>query len=167
MKGINIMTAITSIRKNQGNGIVTVMLDVFRAQSWKFEELEENALYRLKFRLGAGSCNLYAKISPNDGQVLFQSIIDTQAPAGRRLAIAELFARINYRLSSGSFDLDFKDGEISYRTSINLEDGLLTQKMARTLVLVNLSSLDAHLETIMKVIYGGMEPEDALGLSEL
>ena len=44
----------------------------------------------------------------------------------QRQIVAELLARINYGLNIGNFELDMTDGEIRYKTSIDVEGGELT-----------------------------------------
>lgn len=87
-------------------------------------------------------------------------------PLEQRLLMAEFLTRVNYGLKIGNFEMDFKDGEIRYKTSIAVEGDRLTSPLVRELVCHNLSIMDNYFPGIMKVIYGGMSPEDALAETE-
>lgn len=50
------------------------------------------------------------------------------------MVVAELLMRLNYDLMTGSFQLDFEDGEICFRTSIDLEGDRLSTALVRQLM---------------------------------
>ena len=56
------------------------------------------------------------------------------SPLDRRVAVTEALSRINLRLRLGSFVLDFSDGELWYRNSIDVENGLLSERRVGVMV---------------------------------
>ena len=79
----------------------------------------------------------------------------------RRVAVAETMTRINFRLRLGTFDLDFDDGEMRYRTGCDVEGGELTQHMVLTIVGNVCASIDRYGPALMRVMFGDATPEDA------
>lgn len=78
------------------------------------------------------------------------------------MAIAEALARINAQSVIGSFDLDFADGELRFRTSIDVEDGLLSEKMVDNMLGFSMTALERYHDPLMRVAFGDVEPELAL-----
>ena len=58
--------------------------------------------------------------------------------------------------------MDFTDGEVRYRTSIDVEDASLPPALIKNLVYTNIGTFDRYLPGIMAVIYGNTSPEDAI-----
>ncbi|MGK7942847.1 MAG: hypothetical protein AB4058_00075, partial [Microcystaceae cyanobacterium] len=52
--------------------------------------------------------------------------------------------------------------EIRYKTSIDVEGDRLTPALVENLVNINVITVDRYFPGMMKVIYGGMSPEEAI-----
>jgi hypothetical protein len=88
-------------------------------------------------------------------------ILPINVEPARRVAVAETMTRINFRLRLGTFDLDFDDGEMRYRTGCDVEGGELTQHMVLTVVGNVCASIDRYGSALMRVMFGDATPEDA------
>ncbi|MBL8474289.1 MAG: YbjN domain-containing protein [Rhodocyclaceae bacterium] len=95
---------------------------------------------------------------PEVRRVTVESRLPAKVPAPRRLAAAEALARLNYEFAAGSFVLNMRDGNISFRSSVDLVDAELTSAMFERLLNLSVSLTDEYFPVIMSVIYGG---EDA------
>ena len=62
----------------------------------------------------------------------------------------------------GNFELDFIDGEIRYKTSIDVGNDILTQELMKQVVYTNVMTMDTYQPAIMSVIYSDVSPEDAI-----
>ena len=87
----------------------------------------------------------------------------TNVPVGRRAAVAEALARINMRLWIGNFELDFADGEVRFRVSMDVEQGLLSEKMVDNMMRCAFSTMERFHDAIMKVALGNVLAADAVG----
>jgi hypothetical protein len=58
--------------------------------------------------------------------------------------------------------MDFDDGEIRYKTSIDVEGDLLTTDLIKQLVYANIMMMDHYLPGIQAVIDGTMSPKQAI-----
>lgn len=101
-----------------------------------------------------------------DNIVRIYSTLPVNVPELRRPAIAELITRINESLGSGNFEMDFADGQVRCKTTLDLMDGTLTQAMLMRIFMINLSITDQNLQTIMGVAFGGVEPATALEMRD-
>jgi hypothetical protein len=62
----------------------------------------------------------------------------------------------------GNFELDFDDGEVRYKTSIDIEGGELTAKMIENLLRANLSTMNRYFTGMMELIYGEGDAEELI-----
>lgn len=67
---------------------------------------------------------------------------------------AEFLTRVNYTLAIGTFEFDYRDGEVRCRNSIEMKDGHLTFEMVRSLVMVPAATMDRFFGGILQVVYG-------------
>ncbi|NEQ30985.1 MAG: YbjN domain-containing protein [Leptolyngbya sp. SIO4C5] len=66
----------------------------------------------------------------------------------------------------GNFELDFSDGEIRYKTSLDVEGDRLSQASIKQLVYTNVFTMDRYLPGIEAVIKYGTNAEAAIALVE-
>ena len=74
----------------------------------------------------------------------------------------KFLTRANYGMMIGNFEMDFTDGEIRYKTSIDVEGDKLSSALIKRLVYANVMMMDEYLPGIVSVTEGDMEPKDAI-----
>jgi len=149
-----------------GRRILDKTIEFFTQEGWRFEQLEGKPIVRMGFKGDNGSWMCFAQAKEDKHQLLFYSIMESNVPENKRPEIAEFVTRANYGLQIGNFEMDFSDGEIRYKTSIDVEGGELTLKMIRTLVYVNILMMDRYLPGIMSVLHAGTSPAAAIAQVE-
>ncbi len=82
------------------------------------------------------------------------------------LQLGEFIAKANYGMMIGNFELDFTDGEIRYKTSIDVEGDRLSFALLKRLVYANVTMMDQYLPGIKLVLERGMSPEEAIAQIE-
>jgi hypothetical protein len=76
-------------------------------------------IYRVGFSGGNGHLSCFTFVPQDLQQLIFYAVAATRAPEAARLRVAEFITRANYGLRIGNFELDFGDGEVRYKTSID------------------------------------------------
>lgn len=146
--------------------IFKVMVKFFDEDNWKYRQLEGKTILQMGFQGENGSWVCFAQAKDDVDRMLFYSRLETNVPANKRAAVAEFLTRANYGLAIGNFELDFNDGEVRYKTSIDVEGGQLTTGMVKTLVYVNVIMMNKYMPGIMSVAYGDADPADAVAKIE-
>ena len=146
--------------------ILDTAISFFREDGWSFTQLEEQPALRLGFQGENGQWSCYAQAREEQAQLLFYSLCPVKAPEDRRMAVAELLTRANYGLFIGNFELDMDDGEIRYKTGIDVKGDRLSLALVRPLVYANVLMMDRYLPGIMSVIYGNVAPAEAVAQVE-
>lgn len=85
-------------------------------------------------------------------RILVYSLFPQSVEHNLRPRLCELICRINYGLILGNFELDWDDGELRYKTSMDVEDIEVSQTVLRNLVYGNFHSFDMYFEAIKQGI---------------
>ncbi|BAY64743.1 hypothetical protein NIES22_48430 [Calothrix brevissima NIES-22] len=151
---------------SEDNNILDTIINFFKADEWAFMEIPGQPALQLPFQGNNGKWNCYARARSEQNQFVFYSICPVNAPQNKLLAIAEFITRANSGMIIGNFELDFNDGEISYKTSIDVEGDRLSFALIKRVVYANVTMMDEYLPGIMSVIYSNVKPVDAIAQIE-
>ena len=136
----------------------------FSEDGWSFEQMPERPILRLPFQGKGGRWNCYAQIrvTRDVEQILFYSVLPLNVPADKLSAIAEFITRANYGMALGNFELDFNDGEVRYKTSVDVTDTDITSNLLRPMIYTNVLMMDKYMSGLMAVVYADMSPAEAV-----
>lgn len=136
----------------------------FDNDDWKYQQMDDRPILTGGFKGDSGSWRFIAQAKEERGQLFVYSILDTNVPDAKLHDVAEFLARANYGLSIGNFELDFNDGEIRYKTSVDVSDNeeLVNDTLVKNLVYINMVTVDQYFPGLMAVIYGGKKPAEAI-----
>lgn len=81
-------------------------------------------------------------------RLLVYSLYPEQVEVALRNRISELICRINYGLILGNFEMDWEDGELRYKTSMDIESIEINRTVLRNLVYGNFHSFDMYFNAI-------------------
>lgn len=140
--------------------IMDTVLEFFEEEGWKFTK--EDSVLRLPVTGQTGKWLTYAQAFEPQEQFVFYSLCPVNAPDVKGSEISEFLTRANYGLPLGNFEMDLEDGEIRYKTSIDVEGDRLVPSLVKQVVYSNLSIMDRYLPGIMKVIYGDVHASEAI-----
>jgi hypothetical protein len=147
-------------------GLIDIVTQFFGEDNWQVAPIEGRTAVQMGFIGRNGAWRCYAQTQEERRRVTFYSILDVLVPDARRLAVAEFITRANYGLIIGNFELDFNDGEVRFKTSLDIEGGDLSTTMVRNLVYANLASMDRYLPGLRAVIEGTASPAEAVQQAE-
>jgi len=143
-------------------GIFSRLIDFMEEEDWKYEILEGETVLRFNFKGRSGRLLCYADVEESKDWLIFYSYLPVNAPPEKMAAMGEFVTRANRGMRIGNFELDFEDGEIRYKTSIDIEGGELTSKMVHNLLQANLSTMDRYFSGIMELIYSEKSPKELI-----
>jgi hypothetical protein len=138
------------------------VLDFLTADGWPFTASPDRPVVRTGYKGDHGNWTCYGHVDETNGYFIFYSVCPVNVPPENRLTMAEFLARANYGLPVGNFELDFSDGEIRYKTSLDAEDERLSEVLVRNLIYANVFTADRYLPGIMRVIYNAATPQEAI-----
>jgi hypothetical protein len=143
-------------------GILDALENFFVAEDWTVSKFEEESYLKMGFKGKNGQWNLYAQAIEVPGQCIFYSVCPAKVPEDRRKDMAQLLTFVNYSLILGNFEMDLGDGEIRYKTSLDVRNAELTPELIEPLVYTNVAVMDEHLPDIMSVATGMLSVEQTI-----
>jgi hypothetical protein len=137
--------------------VVTSFLD---QKGWSYVELSDGSLM-LTFdgQNGRFRCRLF--VDEPRTAVVYYSLFPAMVPADRHGAVLEFINRANLELVIGNFEFDAEQGQIRYRTSIDVEGDRLTHALLTHVVHANVLAMDRYLPELAAVTQGGAGAEAA------
>ena len=142
--------------------ILDAVKEFFTKDEWPYSELDNKPVLRTGFNGNSGQWTCYAQDRTEQEQFVFYSVFPIKTPEDKLYSVAEFITRANYGMVIGNFELDFSDGEVRYKTSMDVEEQELTQGLIHHMVYANVLTMDRYFNGFMKVIYSGTLPEDAV-----
>ncbi len=148
--------------------VFETIVNFFKEDDWQVSQVEGETVLEMGFTGDNGNwmCYAHAQEDEDVAQCIFYSICPIKVMESKRGMVAEFLTRANYDLAIGNFELDFADGEIRYKTSIDVKNASLNAKLCQNLVYTNVMMMDKYLPGIMAVVYGDLLPTNAISALE-
>lgn len=129
---------------------------------WHPQVLEDSQVYRVGFGGENAQTACYAQIRADLEQFLFYVMAPVKAPDELRPVVAEFLTRANYGMRIGNFEMDFGDGEVRFKSSLDFEKATLTHELIKNAIYPAVKTMDRYLPGLMSVLYGGKLAEEAI-----
>lgn len=138
------------------------VIEFFQREEWEFSVTKNPSILRVACEGASDKWFCYAKVEEVEQRFAFYSVCPHQASPENLGAIAEYTSRANYGMTIGNFELDFADGEIRYKTSIDFQDNQPNYGSIAQLVYTNISMMDRYLPGIAAIIEQDIQPSKAI-----
>lgn len=142
--------------------IFSALVDYLTEDDWRYEIQEGQTRLRFNVQAKSGRLVCYGDVDEDKDILMFYSYLPANAPEEKRANIAEFITRANHGMRIGNFELDYSDGEVRYKTSMDIEGGELTPKMIENLLNANLSTMDRYFPGLMAGMYGNKPAADLI-----
>ncbi len=129
---------------------------------WPHSLVEDRPVYKTGFEGKNGQFTCYAQEREEQQQFVFYSVFPVRAPENKFGEVAEFINRANYGMIIGNFEIDYSDGEIRYKTSVDVEDVEIADPLISHLIYANVLTIDKYFPGLMRVLYAGISPLDAI-----
>ena len=148
--------------------IIEACVAFFEADEWPFERIEELPMVRSRYAGRHGNYDCWFQDRPNEQQLMFYARAPTNAVEDKRQAVAEFMTRANYGMVIGNFELDFEDGEIRFKTQLDVDGAAdhLVQPMLRNLVVANVLTVDRYFEVLQRAMHSDEDPAQLIAMVE-
>lgn len=134
----------------------------FEEDQWQLQPNEGYKALRVSFTGESGEWDCYALPREEEREFLFYSLVPFRVPEEQRQRMAEFICRANFGLTIGNFELDFEDGEVRFKTSIDVTDSELDSPLIRNLVYGNVFTFDRYLPGLLAVMTETASPEEII-----
>jgi hypothetical protein len=134
--------------------LMDAVLQFFEDDGWDVTVQPDNPIVWMGFEGTNDEWKCCMQVRESEQQILFYSICPRRVDVSQRPAMAEFLTRANYGMVIGNFEMDYADGEVRFKTSVDVEDAHLTGALLHHIVYANLLMTDKYLPGITAVIEG-------------
>ena len=137
----------------------------FETDGLNYEPFGEYNIAKVGFNIKTKFGSVDMLFQASNRNLIIHTIIPIRASEDERLKVCEFLMRANSGLKTGCFDFDFDSGRISYRVSMfcGIEEfSPPTYEQIDYSVLISMSTVKRYGDALMKVVFGLVEPEEAI-----
>ena len=142
--------------------IYRTMLTFFSDDDWAFTKLKGESTLQLAFQNEHGQWTCYAIARDQQSQFIFYSVYPTIIPDYQRPTITEYLTRANHGLVQGNFEFDLDNGEIRYKTSLDITHLSINPKAIQQLVYTNVTIMGHYLPGILSILEQDISATEAI-----
>ncbi len=158
--------ALSVGQMSAGDRAVKDVLQFLEQDGWFPERVGDAAVYRVHYSGRNATFPCFIQIRVEIEQLLIYAVCPVRSPEDSRPRVAEFITRANYGMRIGNFELDYDDGEVRYKTSVDFEGETLTVGWLRGLLYPAVQTLDTYLPGLLAVAHGERSPVEAVKLIE-
>ena len=134
------------------------------AEEWPIEKIEGRGdMLRTGYRSREGDAwPCFAKVREEEAQFIFYSVYPEIVSPAKMALVGEFLHRANLGLTLGNFELDWDEGEIRFKTSVDFEGMDLTTVLMYPVVYANVAQMEHYFDALSQVIEGTASPQEAI-----
>lgn len=125
--------------------LLSAVDDFLQGQGWAHEQLPDLDVISFSFQGDPERWMCFVEAQEEDQRVVARSVVPYNIPLERRPAAMEYITRVNYGLVIGNFEIDLDDGEVRFKTGIDVRGATLTPVLVERIVIPNLFAMNTYL----------------------
>ena len=130
----------------------TAVVDYLTGRQWPYEDRGEVIVTPVLGR--SETWPAFFEIRDEEQQLIVYSLVPVAVPAERRTDVALYIARANYGLAIGNLEIDLDDGEVRFRTSVDVQGVEISEPIIDHLFLANIMGVEQFLAGLLMVVEG-------------
>ena len=146
----------------ESHSLFKLVIAFFVQEQWPFEHNQANQVLRMTYEGSHSTWQCFAHTEEDTRSFIFYSVASFKVPEEKRVEIAEYICRANYGLVLGNLEMDFQDGEVRYKTSIDVENSLLNFDLIKNVVDGNIYTFERYLPGFTALLTAQLTPEQAI-----
>jgi hypothetical protein len=147
-------------------GVFETVLRYLTEAEIPFAQLDGESVLQTKVRGANADWVCQIEASDEDGQVVAYSFVPFEVAEDRRPDVMEFLTRANLGLVVGNFEMDLDSGGVRYKTSLDVMDRPLDDRVFARLFQINLAAMDAYLPGLEEVVADNLTPREAVDAIE-
>ncbi len=156
-------------RYEYSDEIVNVVKQFLADDDWHYSFNEDTGIFRFGLRIRSKIQNISYVIDVHEDEFVTYGMCpigaDREDPE-MMAQMAEFICRANYGLKNGCFELDFRDGEIRFRSFVDCENLLPSTEVVKNSVHCTAAMIKRYAAGIVDLIFGGASAKDAIAKCE-
>ena len=151
--------------KNYNPDIAAEINSFLEGDDWHFSFEEERGLFRFNLSIKGRMKSISYIVDVKEDEYIVYAISPIsgdQDDPDMMAQLAEFITRANYGLKNGGFEMDYRDGEIRYRSYVDCDGQLPCEQVIKDSIYVVAATFSRYSDGILDVIFGGIPAKDAI-----
>lgn len=132
------------------------------SQNWHYDVQKDRYQISFNMRLRCKLSSTKVLICVKDDAIVVFTYCPLGAMQEDRMKVAEFIIRVNYGLMHGNFEMDFRDGEIRYKTVLPSKSVLPGMDDVEKEIDLGFLMMDRYGSGLAKLVMGYGEPEELI-----
>ena len=142
-------------------------LEYVKSQNWKYTiKGDSQKILELQMGIKGKMNNCRVVIAAGEKEIQTYAFVPLKASEENYAAVVEFITRANYNLKHGSFEFDYRDGEVRYHTCLSCAEGVPSLKDVELNVDIPILMLQRYGDALLKVLMGFGNPAEELAAVE-
>ena len=136
---------------------------------WHFSFDENTGVFDFGLRVKGKIQKINYIVDVHEDEIVFYGMCPIGAEhtdANMMAQMAEFLCRANYGLKNGCFELDFRDGEIRFRSFIDCEDLMPSTEVIKNSIHCTAAMFKRYAPGIVDIIFSGCTAKEAIAICE-
>lgn len=145
--------------------IANVIKEFLDNDDWHYSFDEKKGMFRFGLNLKSKLKNIKYFIDVKDYEFICYAIspIGGDEDDGKMMAsLAEFICRANYGLKNGNFELDFRDGEIRYKSFVDCDKVMPSKEVVHNAIYCTAAMFDRYAPGILGIIFNDLSVKEAI-----
>lgn len=143
--------------------LVSKVKEFFMTDDWNYSFDKEDGIFKAGVNLQGKLRQCKVTVVVREKTLSAYATIDIKSDLESRGAISEFVTRANYGMILGNFEMDYSDGEISYKCSLDCSDGMVPSlEVIERMITIPAIMFEKYGDALLSVLFGFSTPEDAI-----
>lgn len=151
------------------NDLVNIVKKFLVDDGWHFSFDENTGIFDFGLRIKSKIQKINYVVDVHEDEIVVYGMCPIGADhtdANAMAQLAEFLCRANYGLKNGSFELDFRDGEIRYKSFIDCEEAMPSVKVIKNSIHCTAAMYKRYAPGIVDIIFAGCTAKEAIAKCE-
>jgi hypothetical protein len=138
-------------------------------QEWRCDERERQdggMSFICQFNMKNGNLRVFMDAFGDGDRFAVYCYSPVMIPEEYREAVAIYTVLVNNGIVLGKLEMDMEDGEVRMSTAVDVAGSELSLEMISVMENITIIAMDNHLASVLKIVYGGCTPQEALAAHE-
>ncbi len=142
--------------------VIEAIKSFFEKNEWNYQYNEEKKIFVSGINMNnvLGNVRMYISLEKNSYNVYM--ILNSKVEQEYYVTVGEFLHRANYGLQNGNFEMDYRDGEIRYKTYVNFENIVISEEIVENSIFVGIAMLGRYGKGMLKIMLGESTPKECV-----
>ncbi|MCR1840382.1 YbjN domain-containing protein [Murimonas intestini] len=142
--------------------IAASIVSYFEDNNFHYSFDKERGVITNTFNMEGKLKNIRYAIGVRESDYIVYATVDINADEECRAAVSEFLTRANYGMLFGSFEMDYRDGEIRFRVAVDCDECMPSSAVIRNSIIFPHQAFSKYGNGLLTVMFGVMTPEEAI-----